>query len=159
MKILRALTGSILFAGLMSFAPFASSQDHDAMAGHLIFSSGLHAHLFWEQGPQGTGESIMRIEFMNGATHAPTEIKSVPSVSLFMPDMGHGSSPTALQRVLDERGQVKVGVYRVLNMYFVMAGNWEVRVQLNNQDGSAETQILKVAFGGSGDNGEGGHHH
>ena len=148
------LLSTIVFASLMSLTAFA--QDHEGMAGHLVFSNGIHAHLFWEQGPQEEGESIMRIEFMNGATHTPTEIKAVPSVALYMADMGHGSSPTAIQRVLDENGQVKVGVYRVLNMYFMMGGNWEVRVSLNNPDGSIETQILKVVVDDGGDS---GHHH
>lgn len=149
MKILSAF----IFAGLLSLTTLTLAHEHQGMAGELKFNNGVHAHLFWEQGPQENAESVLRIEFMNAATHSPTEVIGVPKVSLWMPDMGHGSSPTALQRVLDPNGQIRTGVYRVLNIYFVMSGVWEVRVELNNADGSTETQSFEVNING------GGHHH
>lgn len=146
---------TILFlASLMLTAPVLA-HDHPGMS-HLIFSGGaVHAHVSWIQGPRTTEESIMRIEWKDGSTHAPIEVPGSFKVSLFMPDMGHGSSPTQLERALDENGNPLVGVYNVTSVYFTMGGDWEVRVALKPTSGATETQIIKVHLDENG----GGHHH
>ena len=132
----------------------AEAIAHETPDAELFFQQGaIHAHLFWEQGPNNGTESVMRIEFMNGHTHSPTEIPSTFDLDIWMPDMGHGSAPTQTQRVLNERGEPLPGVYRVNNIYFVMGGAWDVRLKLKEADGKEEMQILKVEIGG------GMHHH
>lgn len=61
-------------------------------------------------------------------TPVPEDPASPPDVFLWMPDMGHGSIPVRIERV-------DVGTYRVSHVLFVMAGKWEIHVQL--KDGNA----------------------
>lgn len=135
----------------------AMAHDHHTRPdGHLVFSEGaVHAHLYWEQGPQVGKESILRIEFRKGADHTATEITENVEVVLWMPDMGHGSAPTSLQRVLGANGEAQPGVYRVSNVYFVMGGKWDVRLILRHADDSEEQQVLPVVL--EGDSGHGHH--
>ena len=143
----------MMVASLYAFA----NPDHGAKAaGHLVFAaSGYHAHLFWEQGPQEGSESILRIEFMNPNTHQPTAIPFDVSVKLFMPSMGHGSSPTKTEKVIDENGEELAGVYRVRKVNSLMAGDWELRVTIKNETQS-ETHAYALTVDGNLD---GNHHH
>jgi len=121
--------------------------------GHLSFAEGkLHAHLSWIQEPSTKGEAKMKLEWRDGATHAIVEPALPLSVVLWMPSMGHGSAPTQVQRMVDERGKVIPGTYSVVNMYFMMSGAWEVRVKVKYADGKEETQAWAL-------NVNGGHHH
>lgn len=56
---------------------------------------------------------------------APGQVK----VSLWMPDMDHGSEPTVVHH--DEK---QAGVYHVSHVLFSMGGNWEIRVSLLRGD-------------------------
>jgi hypothetical protein len=75
-----------------------------------------------------------------------------------MPDMGHGSAPTQMQRQLDANGNPLPGAYSISNMYFTMPGKWLVNVTLVYANGSKETQTITVDVPGTA-NGGGGHHH
>ena len=137
---------SFLISVVFLFAGYAQAHDHH----HLKFANGIiHAHASWETGPQVSQESMLQIEWKNGADHAPTEPGSF-EVVLWMPSMGHGSAPTQIERVLDAQGQPLIGVYRVTNIYFVMGGEWQVQVILNKQ-GVKETQSFRVSFPESGE--------
>lgn len=150
-QILLVMT--MMLTPLFAFA----SPDHGAKPdAHLVFAaSGYHAHLKWEQGPQEGVESILRIEFMNPNTHMPTAIPFDVAVKLFMPSMGHGSSPTKIEKVFDANGEELPGVYRVSKVQFLMAGDWELRITIKNETES-ETQVYALTVDGSMD---GGHHH
>lgn len=140
---------------MTSTSVLAAHPDH----GHLIFNQGaLHAHVRWTQGPDAAGgESKMRLDWRDGSTHLPVEPAVTFGVYLWMPSMGHGSSPVQMQRVLNDKGQPVLGAYSVTNMYFIMPGDWEVRVKVSYQDGREETQAWPVTIGGH-DGGHGGHH-
>ena len=146
------------FAMVIALFVTGAAHAHPGHGGHLMFAGGkIHAHLSWDQGPDGNGgESIMRLEWHDGATHALIEPGLPFDVSLWMPSMGHGSAPTQIQRVLDNQGQVVTGTYQIRNMYFVMAGDWDVRVTLKYQDGTTETQTWSITVDGDD---HGGHHH
>lgn len=112
---------------------------------HLTFANGaLHAHATWLAGPQVGAESILQIEWMNGADHSPIEPVGSFSVVLWMPSMGHGSAPTVINRIINPQGQPQLGAFQVSRMYFVMGGDWDVEVTLTFPDGTSETQIIKV---------------
>lgn len=140
------LSAIYLFASSLSYA-------HEG-ANHLSFANGaLYAHATWVNGPHSSpAESVLRIEWKSGAEHSATEPPGRFRVSLWMPDMGHGSAPTQVQRVLDSRGQPLVGVYQVSNVYFTMGGRWDVRLAMKYTDGKEETQAFRVQLEG------GGHH-
>ena len=59
----------------------------------------------------------------------------VSQVKLWMPDMGHGSSPTTLEMAGDS-------CLRVKKINFMMPGLWELRIQF--KDGSTSQVALEV---------------
>lgn len=78
------------------------------------------AYLFQE-------ESILTLEWRDSsdmAINPPGPIK----VSLFTPDMGHGSSPTQISPIVDENKNPILGAYRISDMYFTMSGKWDIDV-------------------------------
>jgi len=44
-------------------------------------------------------------------------------IQLWMPSMGHGSSPLLVNKIA-------TGVYDVSEVYFIMSGDWQIKVQL-----------------------------
>ncbi|CAN5708433.1 hypothetical protein BH10BDE1_BH10BDE1_03020 [soil metagenome] len=45
-----------------------------------------------------------------------------PKIVLWMPSMGHGSSPVTIERI-------STGLYRATKVFFTMKGEWEIRFQ------------------------------
>jgi hypothetical protein len=145
-----------LFLGNVSFAHPGHDHGDPGNMAHLVFANGaVHAHATWIKGPQPSEESALRIEWKNGKDHSPLNLQGTFGVSLWMPDMGHGSAPTKITPVLDANGQPVVGAYDVTNMYFVMGGAWQVNVTLTLPNGQPETQTINVEIEDAG----GGHHH
>lgn len=116
---------------------------HDFPEPELDFAgANLVARTAWITPPTTKEEARLRIEWRDpkrGATEPAGKFKVV----LWMPDMGHGSAPTKLQRVLDQTGKQIPGAYDVTNMHFTMRGMWEVRVELTTPQGK-ETQLFNV---------------
>ena len=140
----------IVFLTMFFFSHFGFAQFEQATSGtSLSFSNGqIKALVSWEQGPQSPDESIMQIEWQNSLGQAiePNSFR----VILFMPAMGHGSAPTQINRVLDQDGDPRAGVFRIVNMYFTMGGDWDVQVVLISPNGSKETQVVPVHLTGGG---------
>jgi len=111
----------------------------------LAFANGtVHLEASWMQGPRSPEESVLRLEWKAGDSRSPAEPPGTFRVSLWMPDMGHGSAPTRVQSLLDEHGQPLVGAYRASNLYFTMGGTWEVRVTLKYAGGKEETRAFRI---------------
>lgn len=128
---MKFFTILLAFFATSSYAANPASVD-------LTFSNAVQAHCAWEQGPQTGKESILQVLW---STENPSF-----KVDLFMSDMGHGSAPTQIQRIVDANGEPIPGAYRIKSMYFMMAGNWEVNITLKFPDGSQETQTIKVTL-------------
>ena len=47
-------------------------------------------------------------------------------VVLWMPSMGHGSSPVTVEKI-------STGLYRAKNVFFTMKGDWEIRFQTSDE--------------------------
>ena len=47
------------------------------------------------------------------------------SIFLWMPSMGHGSSPITIKKI-------STGLYELTSIYFIMDGAWELKVQIKN---------------------------
>jgi hypothetical protein len=62
------------------------------------------------------------------------------AVKLWMPDMGHGSSPVRVSTIRDAGSLDIPGLYRASQVYFIMPGRWEIWVQLKQ-----EGQIIEQA--------------
>ena len=54
-------------------------------------------------------------------------------VKLWMPSMGHGSSPVRVSSSKDEQENVIVGSFIASEVHFVMGGAWEIWVQLKDK--------------------------
>jgi len=61
----------------------------------------------------------------------------VLGVALWMPAMGHGSSPVTLT-------QKGPGEYVVENMYFTMRGDWDIQLLLKDNRKIIEKQVISV---------------
>lgn len=87
---------------------------------------GYCASVTWTTGPS-SDESAFTLKFWvkNGGGESGPFVDPAPSVGvkLWMPDMGHGSSPVTITRT-------EAGVYQVSRVFFIMPGDWEVRVQI-----------------------------
>jgi len=80
----------------------------------------------WQVGPKtGTANSlIVVITDMQGTrADAPFNLSSY----LWMPDMGHGSSPIKIVKL-------GTGLYELSNIWFVMGGMWNLHFEFKNGD-------------------------
>ncbi len=107
---------------------------------------GMCAGLEWVRIPseEETGVFLLRFRrFENGVTvpaDAPSGLKV--TVKLWMPDMGHGSSPVKVVRPEGASGTPEAGLYRAEDVHFVMPGAWEIRVILKNETGAPVDQSV-----------------
>ncbi len=86
----------------------------------------------WEEIPTDSkvGTLVFKVYRANLYDNTPVEVDFAiqPTVLLWMPAMGHGSSPTSVSRL-------DVGTYRASNVFFIMPGEWEIKFQV--KDGSS----------------------
>ena len=105
------------------------------------FPSGQAVWLAWEKFPtdQDFGSFVIKLGRMNKAdqTAIPEDWDGVVEVELFMPAMGHGSSPVSVQRV-------DTGTYRATEVFFTMPGDWEIRIQRKKNGSLVEQAIFPI---------------
>lgn len=152
--LLKTIT--TITAGLfITTATLAQGHTHDPYTGHLAFKNNtLHIHASFPVAPTVGAYSMMILEAKNPATHQTTELSEKIDVVLWMPSMGHGSAPTRVERAIDANGVPIPGTFTVKNVYFMMGGDWEIRVTLTDVQGVQETQSFAIQLAGSGH----GHH-
>jgi hypothetical protein len=127
-NVIKVLS-TIIFL-ISTFSAFGSDPQQ-----HLSFSNdNIHADITWISGPQTEKESVMLVKFRAAEKLENLDLK----VSLFMPEMGHGSSPTRLEKVPGGN------IYKISRVYFTMPGVWEVRVTLRVEDAPPETQTFSL---------------
>lgn len=82
----------------------------------------------WAQAPSTAraGELVLTLsrQFAGGLT-----------ALLWMPSMGHGSAPIKIETLGPHQ-------YRLSNLYFVMPGDWDVRLYLKNEMGEIVDQVF-----------------
>jgi len=97
----------------------------------------------WEKLPteSAPGALSFKIYRINAFDQSAVEVDplSPPFVTLWMPDMGHGSSPTHVSRM-------DIGTYLAENVFFVMPGQWEIRFQLKDQGVVNDEAIVAITF-------------
>jgi YtkA-like len=117
------------------------------LAGHLSYKNNtLHIHASFPVTPVLGQEATLVLEAKEAATHQAVALTDKVSVVLWMPSMGHGSAPTVVENAVDTNGNLILGSYNVHRVFFIMGGDWEVRVTLTAVDGKSETQVFKVNF-------------
>lgn len=130
-----------MVATTMALAQSARASQDQA----LPFAAGAFvAHCSWAQGPSLGEESVLDVRWASGGSQQPVEAPGAFKVALFMPSMGHGSSPTRLERLFDDKGNPMLGGYRASRIYFTMGGKWEVRITVKYPDGHEETRAFPV---------------
>jgi hypothetical protein len=86
------------------------------------------------------GSFLFKVFRPNNADGSPVleDVGNV-SVALFMPSMGHGSSPITVERL-------DVGTYRAKNVFFTMAGNWEIQFMLKAGDAVTDQAVIDIRW-------------
>jgi hypothetical protein len=124
--------------------------------GHMSFKNNtVHVHATFQSPPEVSKEAFLILEIKDVSTHQTIEIGDDVEVVLWMPSMNHGSAPTQVERAVDAEGNIRHGVYFVRNIYFIMGGDWEVRVTLTDLMGQPETKSFSLVLEGGS---HGGHH-
>lgn len=58
-------------------------------------------------------------------------------IFLWMPTMGHGSSPITIKKI-------GTGLYDLSQVYFIMDGFWQLRVQIKNGNDVVDEEVFEV---------------
>jgi hypothetical protein len=137
---------SIVFMAATAMAHTHPGQTN--LKAHLEFKNkALHIHTELMAQPVVGKESFMKLDTRNGKDHSLVDLTGESiEVILWMPDMGHGSAPTQISRVIDSNGDLVTGRYEVRNIYFVMGGTWAVQVVLTDKNGVKETHSFNVVL-------------
>jgi hypothetical protein len=99
--------------------------------------SGICVQLTWEKQPSDSEKGIFTLRF--SLNESPANLANAPKVVLWMPSMGHGSAPVTVQAV-------SADFYRVSDVYFVMPGEWEIRIQIKDQNGAVDQVVQKITI-------------
>ncbi|MGZ5280076.1 MAG: FixH family protein, partial [Pseudobdellovibrionaceae bacterium] len=117
----------------------AVAQEAETAAVISFQNGAIKAELTWLDSPPTAGpESKLQVQWLNAQSEA-IELDGDFRVVLFMPDMGHGSSPTKIAKL-----DTAPGLYRVSKVYFTMPGLWEVRVTHRPANAAPETKALAL---------------
>ncbi len=89
------------------------------------------ASIKWETLPtqKDSGSFILQF-YSNGADFALTR---APRVFLWMPSMGHGSSPVTVK-------VISSSAFNVEKVFFIMPGEWDINVLIQNENGASIDQ-------------------
>lgn len=102
-------------------------------------SQNLCAAYDWEKYPTESETGAFVARFTNPTSGALIDPALSLKVILWMPSMGHGSSPVTVTRL-------STGVYRVDRVFFSMPGVWQIRFQLIQAAAVVEEQIATLQF-------------
>jgi hypothetical protein len=107
------------------------------------FSSGKCVAFAWETSPseEGFGSFIFQTFRPNIADGSPIpeDLSLNPRVVLWMPGMGHGSSPVTVERI-------DIGTFRASKVSLYMHGQWEIRFQLKDGNEIKDHATININF-------------
>jgi len=120
---LIALLSSCADPRYASSGPLAGGDQGSRLSCQAAFQAGQCVSVSWEKAPTEEDFGSFRFQiFRAGDSDIPEDLPNV-SVLLWMPSMGHGSSPVTVTRL-------GAGSYRASEVFFTMGGDWEIRFQL-----------------------------
>jgi hypothetical protein len=106
----------------------------------LSYANGLCVDITWEAKPTDDAAGSFLLKFYSAnAPETALDPQAKVAVVLWMPAMGHGSSPVTVT-------QVSPGVYRATNIYFVMPGDWEIRIKLKNDKNETAEVVQAISI-------------
>jgi hypothetical protein len=108
--------------------------------GFLFSSENLCLKTEWIQKPTESSYGEMTLSFVDRTDQSRfVDPVAVPFIVLWMPSMGHGSSPVKMERI-------DVGKFRASEIFFIMPGPWDIRYQLKDGSNVIEEKIQKVTI-------------
>ena len=126
-----------------SGTPQLAGKENKALCQNQFQNSGYCLDWSWENKPTSSemGSFVFKVYHLNAFDQTPIEVDlaSAPQVVLWMPAMGHGSSPTKVDRL-------DTGTYRVSNVFFVMPGEWEMKFQVKDGASVLDEAIIQFTF-------------
>jgi hypothetical protein len=102
-----------------------------------LVASGYCAQIEWKALPNSHDPAAFTLRFWRDGESALSDPPHEVAAKLWMPAMGHGSSPVRLSRT-------GAGLYDVSEAYFVMPGDWDVHVQLKSGSDIVDEAVLGV---------------
>lgn len=122
----------------ISDAGAAATQSTECSA--KFAQSKLCVSYTWVKRPVGNQAAEMTIKIWrpNAADGSPVlqDVNGV-DVVLWMPSMGHGSSPVTVERA-------DVGTFKATQMSFIMGGEWEIRIQIKEGNVVRDQAIIPL---------------
>lgn len=110
----------------------------------------LCAGIYWTKRPTTTkpGEFLFRFwDAKHGSERGPyVDPGETVFVKLWMPAMGHGSSPVTVQASKDGHGKVVPGVFYASDAYFIMSGTWEIWIQLRRDTDVRDQAKIEITI-------------
>ena len=98
---------------------------------------------FWENKPTSTVEGILifKIYKLNAfdQTAIQLDAQELPQLVLWMPSMGHGSTPSVVQRL-------DVGTYRATEVFFIMPGEWDLKFQIKTGSEVTDEALVQIVL-------------
>jgi hypothetical protein len=139
-----------LFLILLLLASCAKPRYVDGLEGRIDGISGECGFLFtsedlclkteWTQKPTESTYGEMTLSFVDRNDQSRfVDPITEPFIVLWMPSMGHGSSPVKVERL-------DVGKFRASEIFFIMPGQWDIRYQLKDGSHVVEEKIQKVTI-------------
>lgn len=108
--------------------------------GHIFKTENLCLKTAWVQRPSESTYGEMTLHFVDPSDETRfIDPKSDPFIVLWMPSMGHGSSPVTIERI-------DVGRYKASEIFFIMPGAWDIRYQLKSGTDVVEEKIQKITL-------------
>jgi hypothetical protein len=109
-------------------------QEEEGSGYFLKFEKfGTKLNMKWESLPTEKATGSLLLQFQD----LPEDLK--PYVFLWMPSMGHGSTPIKIQTISTD-------LFRAEKVFFVMPGEWEIHVQLKDLTGVVDEAIQKISI-------------
>jgi len=96
--------------------------------------------LIWEKKPTNDDMGSFVVEtYTPGDRSQFVDLKNQLEIVLWMPSMGHGSSPVTIEKIAP-------GQYRVSRVFFIMPGDWEIQFKLKNGNTVLEETALPYHY-------------
>lgn len=118
-----------------------SGQGQKPGACQARFTSGHCVSYEWEKMPteDDFGSFIFKVFLEGDDGPMLVDLAGTMTVILWMPSMGHGSSPVEVRRL-------DVGTYRASDVFFTMRGDWDIRFHLKDGSNVKDQAIISLTL-------------
>lgn len=127
------------YADTLSSGPEQLSEKPSCDA--QFIQSGYCLNWAWIKKPTSTeaGSLFFKVYKKDNSEFLLTDFTTIPYLELWMPSMGHGSSPTQTSRT-------DLGTYLTEKVFFVMPGQWEIKFQIKENNQIADEAVVSITI-------------